>query len=682
VIGLAIVLSLVTPAADVVDASAITFTLDVPKIILGDTKSVTILVKARKKDGTPLDANEPRLAVDLGSVGPLVHRAAGNWTAVYTPPSEGPPQIAIATVALDDVAVGFTILPLWGKGSTAVKTKPNSSVTVKAGNQIFGPVKADASGSATVPLELPPGVRTAATKAVDESGNVADSTIDLGVPPLHRIALIALDEIAVGDGLARLFAVTLDENGQPLANAPVTVKVSDGNVDVGGDVGPGLRAITLHAPRIAHAKAVEVDATLANMTAKATVNVIVGPPSSATISLSRENLADDDDDRNVDVSVRLFDANGNALPPQAGLVHVDIGSIFNVKTTPAPELARTFTWGVPRGTHETRATVAVRTPPGMPTPASSTTPSVSPWPDAANAHAGDVATAGLELLPPKPARLAFDDFDFVVADGENGVDLVVRARDRNGVASSPRGVSFSAMPPSAGHLSAPELVAAPAPPAEGDDAGGASAWSAKDARHKRKASETGESVRVHFTPSVVDRVSDAKVRASMGAISADADVPLAPPPPAWMIRAGVAAGSNFGKLVDFGVDVSAMLRAWGPIYVGVDGSVLQALENQRSYPLLLEGDFRPQISPEVALLLGVAAGPVLSDFVEAPGAKDDFEVALGGQVVVGASLTLGSVPLDAYVRLGTAAYVAPGIELDHVGPPLGVTGVVQWRFSP
>ncbi|HEY4219796.1 MAG TPA: hypothetical protein VGO62_00605, partial [Myxococcota bacterium] len=404
-------------AARTVDVGALTLRAPSERVVLGRTHTVTITIEST------IDVIPPHVTASLGTIGGVERVAAGKWRVQYNPPGQGAPQVAVLLAALDTEsadAVGYLALPLWGTGETVVHTKAQTAVTVHAGSATFGPIKADDSGVARVAIEIPPGVKSATTHALDDVGNMADRVIDLGVPPFLRVAAIALDEVAVSDGSgsARLFAVTVDDNGDPLTHANLSAKASLGTVAIGDEIAPGLRALVLSPPKTSEDRSVTVDVVLAStaaQTAHTRVALIPGAPAGALLSLSVDHLRDDDPDREVLASARLVDAAGAPLPPEAAGLHVDIGRIGKLLTQADGE--RTFTWVVPAKSKQTRATVSVHLPNGT-----------------------VVASAGFDLLPGLPKYLVFDPPHYVVADGTRGVDIVVRARDNNGAVVPPETV--------------------------------------------------------------------------------------------------------------------------------------------------------------------------------------------------------------------------------------------------
>lgn len=618
-----------------------------PRIILGDTTGVDVVLTARQPDGTPLDVAPPRLSVSTGSVSPPVRRAPGVWTTTFTPAAVSFPHVAILFATIETAAtsaVGFVPLRLWGRGQTTVKTKPHSRVTVFIGNESFGPVDADEDGAARVPIVVPPGPERAVARSVDGVGNESQKTIDLGVPPFNRLAMVPLDDVASADGSgeARLLVFVVDKKGEPLYEASFVSRASVGEVD-GAPVGlsPGMFRLGYRPGKAARGEA-RIDVTLdgaPGSAASARVALLSGRPTRASIETPRAALSADEP-RAVTLDVRLFDQAGNAVPATAASVDVDYGRIDEMSA--AAGGARRVTWVIPPQLRsgeggdalEQQATLTVRSP------------------------SGDVlGTRSVALLPGKPARLSFDAVEAVVADGQTSVEVRLRASDAAGNVLVPTGASVALASGGGGD----ELVAGTV-----------------DGRHYR----------IRFIPAARDRQDFAFLDGTMGELKARTRVRLVPRPrPRLLVGPGVTAGSNYGSLLQAGPDLSLLVRLPGldgAVHAGLSVSMLQALDapagvDHRSFPLFLEGAWRPLLTSDVAMHLGAGLGFVLTDELKKVGAEESRLVLPGAaaQAVAGVGYRLGSGFLELDVRAGYAL-TFPGSD---VGAPLGVSGVLAYRFG-
>lgn len=650
--------------ARALDVSALEWTVAAPRIILGETTVVEVKLTARRADGTPLDVAPPRLSASTGSVGPPQRQAPGVWTATFTPPAVAFPHVAILFATIDTAAtsaVGFIPLHLWGKGQTTVRTKPGSRVTVFIGNESFGPVAADEDGAARVPIVVPPGPERAMARSVDAVGNESQKTIDLGVPPFNRLALLPLDDVASADGAgeARLLAFVVDKKGQPLYEARFAARASVGEVDpapVG--LSPGMFKLGYRPGKAPRGEAT-VEVTLEGdpgSVASATVRLLSGRVARARIDAPRATLGADEP-RAVVLDVRLFDPAGNAVPAGAATVDVDVGRIEEI--APGPDGGRKVTWVLPA--QLPRPGTPPATPPST-TP--STTPSTLSGPGAlqqtatltVRAPSGEVlGTCELVLLPGRPARLALDPLEPVVADGQRSVEVRLRVSDAAGNPLVPTGAAL-AVPPEAG-----ELLAATV-----DD----------------------KVYRARFVPASRDRQDLVVIQGTLGSLKTKAQVRLLPRSRArLLVGLGVVAGTNYGSLAQAGPDLSLLVRLPGfdgAIHAGLSVSLLQSLQapagvDHRSFPLLLEGAWRPLVTPELTFHLGGGLGVVLTDELAKSGGVERRTVLPGAalQAVAGLGYRLGPGFLEVDGRVGSGLTFPEAA----VGAPLGAGVVLGYRFG-
>ncbi len=111
------------------------------------------------------------------------HIEGSTWTL----PVERYPQVGLVVVAAADGAiVASRAVPLWGQATLRVETVAQASVVVEIEGIYAGPVSADASGVATVPMVVPPGATDGMTLATTTSGGVKRREVPLGVPELKR----------------------------------------------------------------------------------------------------------------------------------------------------------------------------------------------------------------------------------------------------------------------------------------------------------------------------------------------------------------------------------------------------------------------------------------------------------------------------------------------------------------
>ncbi len=107
--------------------------------------------------------------------------------------------------------VAVAHLALWGRTELEVATEPRAEVRIEVGGQSFGPVTADARGRAHVPIEVPPGAKTAQVFATAQ-GRQTTRTAPLEVPRTKPLAVaLGPDPMPATGGW--LFASVAGEDG-------------------------------------------------------------------------------------------------------------------------------------------------------------------------------------------------------------------------------------------------------------------------------------------------------------------------------------------------------------------------------------------------------------------------------------------------------------------------------------
>ncbi len=206
---------------------------DPPSLVLGAGARATIFIEAPAE---PL----PRVTVNAGRLGEVRALGDGRFEVDYVPPSTSWPQVAIVAASSAD-RWGWTAVPLSGRGVATARSTPHAEIRVTIGDRSFGPVRADASGEAQVPVVVPAGVDRAYHR---------DKPLDLNVPPSAHVHLALGRDAAPADVAQevplRAFAVT--PAGAPRAGAPVVVEVTAGEVVALAEVAPGELAAIWRLP--------------------------------------------------------------------------------------------------------------------------------------------------------------------------------------------------------------------------------------------------------------------------------------------------------------------------------------------------------------------------------------------------------------------------------------------------
>ncbi|WP_241759566.1 hypothetical protein [Pyxidicoccus parkwayensis] len=137
------------------------------RVVLGQDSRVTVAVRV------PPGAGPVRGAASSGTLSQ--ERVEGGEVRAFqwTPPPVRYPLVAVLAFWIEEKAAdaksrsqlppewAVVRIPLLGKTQLDVSTDAEASVVVEVGGSRFGPVQADSHGRARVPVEVPPGVRSA-----------------------------------------------------------------------------------------------------------------------------------------------------------------------------------------------------------------------------------------------------------------------------------------------------------------------------------------------------------------------------------------------------------------------------------------------------------------------------------------------------------------------------------------
>lgn len=172
-----------------------------PRIILGQDKasSVTVLVENAMGSITESDLS---LSASVGEIQEVKHLGGGRFSATYVPPAVNYPQLAILSAT--DLRAGSVIqqstaIPLVGKTNYPVQAGPEASVSLRIGEKTYGPVTANSTGKARIPVEVPPGVSTA-VQVEARGGSTVEKSLDLRVPETSRVAILPSQPALPADG--------------------------------------------------------------------------------------------------------------------------------------------------------------------------------------------------------------------------------------------------------------------------------------------------------------------------------------------------------------------------------------------------------------------------------------------------------------------------------------------------
>jgi hypothetical protein len=264
----------------------------------GMTARVTIEV--------PPGASGLRLSASAGAIGEPARQADGTYAAEYTPPDETVPQIAIlAAIARTERGpeAAYLAVPLWGQGDAVVKTRPRARIEVSIGDQTFGPVRADETGTALVPVVVPPGIAAA---------RHGDRDIDLHIPPQRRVHLLLGGESALADRENRIevFVFEVDAAGWPARSPSFALRASRGAAGTPEEMGPGAWKVlwTVPAGTTGAARITAADGG-PDFDASADLALDAGPAARVDLHAGRASVRAGE--QGLDFTANAFDAAGN-----------------------------------------------------------------------------------------------------------------------------------------------------------------------------------------------------------------------------------------------------------------------------------------------------------------------------------------------------------------------------------
>lgn len=621
------------------DVDTFTFAVEPARITLGETPRAVLRIIAVDDDGlTPLEGAPPTLKVSTGRLDPPRRVSPGVWEATFTPPKEAFPHVAIVSAAIerkDETAAGFVAIPLWGKGQTTVNTKPKSEVTVFIGADRFGPVATGPGGEATVPILVPPGPEHAVARSIDAVGNESQKSISLRVPAFNRLAVVALDEVVVGDnkGMGRILVYVVDKKGAPLVDGRLVAKASVGTVAAPLEVAPGVFELVWR-PGVVKVPEATVTVSLAGAplsTAKTRLQIINGAPVRAEILLPKRGLSADDDPA-LAVRLSVFDGVGSAVPFGAARVDVDQGWLEGG----TGDVTRLLTWVLPAQRSQATARLTVR-----------------------GVDGATLGQAELLLTAGRPASLRIDPPVPVVADGLTTARIAVTALDAAGNEVPPRGAFLDV-----------------------DGAGVTSPLMDLEGRR----------LRAEWQPPPRDDAGTALVRARLGALEATAPLTLLPRPAASvLVGVGLGASFNSGD-VGVGPEVSMLVRVPvldGSLHTGLSLGMYEGLtdisttsvSSLRTFPLLAEAAWRPTLIGGLSLHLGVTYGLVVVDAtgVKAGVTTRAVDPGLAGGAVVGVAFAAGPGLIELDGRVGAALILDESPLVPAT--PLSAGLVLGYRFG-
>ncbi len=213
-------------------------------LTLGRDGGSTLSIQLSGADKTNLKDVELVVLTNSGTVENVTHLGDGTFAASYKPPKQFFPHLAMITVADKrdpNRTYGSFAIPLIGKANFPVVGQPRSNVLVRIDDREFGPVPADASGNAQVPIEVRPGFIDAQVISV-LNGQKRVEPLDMQVPAANRVTLFPMSESVPSDPAINMpvRAYVLTAGGEPDVSARVKFTATSGSLSEAVHEGNGV----------------------------------------------------------------------------------------------------------------------------------------------------------------------------------------------------------------------------------------------------------------------------------------------------------------------------------------------------------------------------------------------------------------------------------------------------------
>jgi hypothetical protein len=381
------------------------------RALLGTDKEIDVVVEVGGTDAASFKPVRALATVGLMEL-PRATDTPGHFVGRYFLPSERYPQVALLVVEIGGSgrrlhASAAIIL----EGSTAVPfhTGPGASVTMRIGEQSFGPVSADRQGRAEIPIRVPPGISVGLARATDRNGT-RETQVDLQLPPFPRVLLMAPPAVEAGS-FAEVTVLALAPDGTPAASESLSLAATGGVVHTLGTEVPGEARFLFEAPRRLEGGAVALTATAGGAPgalparADAAVPLRPGPPARLVVTATTHTVVVGSGGGAL-MTFSARDAFGNATSTNGVVTFVD-GEPREV----AIDMAGAATLAVPApGSYAGRDIITIEGRLGALVAR-----------DELRITGGAPASVTLALGAPR-----------IVADGRQGVDVRIEAIDRHG----------------------------------------------------------------------------------------------------------------------------------------------------------------------------------------------------------------------------------------------------------
>lgn len=299
-------------------AGTLKVTFDPPQFVAGNSG---VLVRVTPDASTPQSAEARRVlgTTSTGTLDSFVSSGDGTYVARWTPPAgltkSRTAIIAVADAASPDKVVGWAALPILVKQSVTLNAPPQSSNLLFVGDRQYGPLVASPAGTVAFDVELDPAKTAARLQSIGPGSARVENPVDLPVDDYDRVAFFPVPSVIPADPDARItvYIAATKASGEPLTNAPVTVRASAGLLAPPTASGkPGIYQ-AVFTPTETPAD-VELTAEVEGHKASAHLRVV---PALPQVSLSAEPDELPKNVSNTTITARVKDARGSGIVGRA-----------------------------------------------------------------------------------------------------------------------------------------------------------------------------------------------------------------------------------------------------------------------------------------------------------------------------------------------------------------------------
>ncbi len=336
-------------AIEIVPAEGLTIkVINKPEYILaGEKEHYQVSLHVHGLDKKPISQARLYFQTNIGTIKDIRDLGSGKYSAKYIPPSQRYPQTAMLIVRAEgekQYGINWIRIPIYGQTVLAAETESNSMIKIRVADREFGPFPADQEGKFEAPIVVPPGYTVAQATVTDESGNVTEKTLDLGIPSFPRLLMSAYPPKVTSDGRsrARIYVFCLDGQGNP-SKEKISLTATKGSLSAPLTVAPGISRAIFSPPN--SEKKQNVSLHVHSEKIKKTVNIKLTPGrfhSRMTLEASPQILTADGHST-AKLKIKLYDDSGTGMSGEDIQLKVDKGSLGTVTEQGTGEYSATLT---------------------------------------------------------------------------------------------------------------------------------------------------------------------------------------------------------------------------------------------------------------------------------------------------------------------------------------------------